>query len=181
MTSLVKACKTADHMAMSLQIVDESRNDRCGGYWKINNSILSNSSYEDNVNNVIQGTITECMVLKLNKRQLWDTCNIKIKETTITFCKNRSKNQKDELDEASVTKLEDVYEKQAVAAQVRARARWIEDGEKPTKNFLNLEKSRQSKNVIRRLKTEEGNTIIDKDTIFQYERHFYETLYSSSN
>lgn len=83
----------------------------------------------------------------LNKRQLWDVCKINIKETTIAFCTNKCKNQKNEIvelekrlkngEDGEIEKqLEDLYEKRAVGAQVRARAKWIEHGEKQTKYFF---------------------------------------------
>ena len=41
--------------------------------------------------------------------------------------------------------LHNIVEEQKEGAKIRSRARWIEDGEKPTKYFYNLEKKEQFK------------------------------------
>ena len=43
------------------------------------------------------------------------------------------------------SELENLYASEAKGAQVRSRVKWIEEGEKNTKFFLGLEKSRQIK------------------------------------
>ena len=41
-------------------------------------------------------------------------------------------------------------------AQIRSKAKWVNEGEKNTKFFLGLEKSHQTFNVIKELKTSDG-------------------------
>ena len=43
----------------------------------------------------------------------------------------------------------------------RSRTRWIENGEKPTKYFFNLEKQNSEKKIITQLKTTDGEIIPD--------------------
>ena len=43
----------------------------------------------------------------------------------------------------------------------RSRTRWIENGEKPTKYFFNLEKQNYEKKIITQLKTTDGEIISD--------------------
>ena len=56
-------------------------------------------------------------------------------------------------------KLDDMYREKANGAFIRSRARWIELGEKNTSYFYGLEKHRQSKKRINKLKKNE--TIMD--------------------
>lgn len=48
-------------------------------------------------------------------------------------------------------KLDDLYTEKAKGAFIRSKERWIEDGEKNSSYFLNLEKSRQAKKVVNKL------------------------------
>ena len=47
----------------------------------------------------------------------------------------------------------------------RSKWRWVEQGERPTKYFFNLERRNYNKKVISELETENGNLIIDKTQI----------------
>lgn len=53
-------------------------------------------------------------------------------------------NRKRELE----TQLSYLIDKKANGAQIRSRAKWIQEGEKNTNFFLGLEKKHQSNNVI---------------------------------
>ena len=61
-----------------------------------------------------------------------------------------------------------------------ARARWVEEGEKNTKYFCNLEKRNYTKKNITRLKI--GYTLIDNPKEIREEtKQFYEKLFTSEN
>ena len=47
--------------------------------------------------------------------------------------------------------IEEIYEKQAEGARIRTKCLWCEEGEKSSKFFLNLEKSRGIQGQIRKL------------------------------
>lgn len=64
------------------------------------------------------------------------------------------------------------YTEKAKGARIRSKAQWIENGEKPTKYFFALEKSRQSKKHISSLKTDEGETINTTAQIQEQERFY---------
>ena len=51
-----------------------------------------------------------------------------------------------------------MYEQKAADYQVRSRAQWVENGEKSTKYFLGLEKSRHNSNCIECLKDSNGES-----------------------
>ena len=55
--------------------------------------------------------------------------------------------------------LDELYNSKAKGAQIRSKAKWINDGEKNTKCFLGLEKSHQTSNVIKELKVDNDNTV----------------------
>ena len=113
-----------------------------------------------------------------NKQIIWDLCKIEIKELSIKYGINRSKTRKDDIQklEKELTKcqikndtkqvklledqLETLYLQKTYGAQIRSRIKWIESGEKSTKYFLNLEKSRQTKkSIINLLYDSNGNLL----------------------
>ena len=78
-------------------------------------------------------------------------------------------------------KLDTMYSKRCKGAQIRARAEWIEKGEKNNNYFLSLEKSRQNYNVITSIKQENGNNVESQSEILQSIGSFYEKLYLSND
>ena len=61
---------------------------------------------------------------------------------------------------------------------VRSRAQIIEDDEKPTNFFCNLEKHNYSSKIIPKLDLDDGRTIKDQSEILTETKNFYEQLYS---
>ena len=69
-----------------------------------------------------------------------------------------------------------IYEKNR-GAQIRSRAKWLEEGEKPTKYFFNLEMQNISNNTIKRLRKEDGSPTKNDAEIIQEGVNFYQNLY----
>ena len=113
-----------------------------------------------------------------DKASLWEFLKIRIKNYTIQFCVAKVRNTNDQAKtleaqidyiDSVLTNTEDnqlkkerqeckflldsLYEKKAKGYQIRSRAAWVELGEKSTKYFLGLEKSRQTNKVIYTNKT----------------------------
>ena len=78
------------------------------------------------------------------------------------------------------SELEEFYKKTAKASMIRATADFIENDEKNTKYFLNMEKRNYSVKCIKCLKTPFGK-ITEEEKILQEEKRFYEKLYSESD
>jgi exonuclease III len=155
--------KHTDHQAVSLKIREASQN-KGRGYWKINNSILSDTHYKNKLSHVIHDTAKEAEEDNLNKQHTWDLIKIAIRDHTVLHCKQQAKNTSNELsalenklkhlrqktdftDENTAQEIEDVeeqigkiYEYKSRGAQIRARAEWLENGEKNNKYFLGLGK-----------------------------------------
>ena len=64
---------------------------------------------------------------------------------------------------------------------VRARAKIIEDDEKPTKFFCNLEKHNYTSKIIPKLETNNGKIVTDQHEILNETKIFYEDLYASKD
>jgi len=119
---------------------------------------------------------------------------------TIAFSKRKHKNQVDNLNilESRLQKLtessscnpdevetlekeiQQIYNERAIRAQIRSRVTLIEENEKCSKYFANLEKSRQSKKVMSSLKVD-GETIHNNEEILTEEVNFNRKLYTTEN
>ena len=64
---------------------------------------------------------------------------------------------------------------------MRSRANWVENGEKNTRYFINLEKINQRQKTITKLQTDSGNIITNNKDILLAEKKYFENIYSSRN
>ena len=83
----------------------------------------------------------------------------------------------DELEE-SKEQLKQIRNQRMKGVMIRAKAKYYEEGEKPTKYFLNLEKKNDVSKLITRLSVESGE-INDPKQILQAQKVFYEQLYKT--
>lgn len=173
-------------------------------YWKFNNSLLQDKTYLDETNNLIEEIKVETLGLEPHSRL--EMCKIKIKENTINYSKKKSKRIKNHIRELEnnlndlekklslnfdenilkqknylKSELEIIATEKAHGAHIRARAKYIEKGEKQTKYFLNLEKIRANNNTITCLKNEQGETIREQSKIIETQSRFYKELYKENN
>lgn len=189
--------KSTDHLAVSLKLNIPDK--RGPGYWKLNNSYLDDKEYIDIITNVIN----ICKIQNLSASQLlWETCKHDIKISSIQYGKNKAKIQRNEIRKVESlhqrlsnelllspdnnqlkteitnveAEIENLYHYRAKGAQIRSRLQLLEEGEKNTKYFHNLEKSRQTRKNIISLKKD--NVILNniKD-ILNEEVRFYSDLY----
>ena len=201
--SKITQAPTPDHKAVIINIRYGTAK-RGKGYWKLNSSIIEELEYKKMIKHVITMTQEEYGDA-LSKCDFWQFLKARIKEHSINYCIEKSKNKKDaikvlenkldELDkqiaensknliqinnERKIYKesLDNLYAEKAIGAQVRSRAKWIEQGEKSTSYFLNLEKKRQTCNHIQSLKYKDKQAH-DNEGILDICNEFYSDLYAS--
>lgn len=87
------------------------------------------------------------------------------------------------LEEFSTLKkqLEEIRTDKIKGTILRSRARWIDEGEKPTKYFLNLENRNFTSKLIPKLILEDGSEITDTAEILKAQKTYYKELYSEQN
>lgn len=172
------------------------------GYWKLNSSLLSDRDFKAEINWLIDTHFQEYQ--NENPVNAWEMFKVYVKQKAMQFSMKKAslsvqtqKKQQLQLENAEkrlatdpanknilqeVLKLRterEIYEMaQARGAQIRSRAHWIEQGEKNTKFFLGLEKSRGNTNNITRLKCNEVVTD-NAVTILKEIKTFYEKLYKN--
>ena len=193
-----------DHKYVSI-CLDLDKSDRGPGRWKMNTSILNDNAYKNKIRHLLSETQEEYKTI--SKQLLWEICKIKIKEFSITYCKQKQqvkrnlmkeleekiKKKEVELEKSNYNKqivtekelldkeLHALIHKQNIGAQIRSRAKWTEQGERSTKYFFSLEKENIVKNTIKRLKREDGTYTNSDSDIIEEGVGFYEKLYSKEN
>ena len=76
-------------------------------------------------------------------------------------------------------KLNKIYDFETKGLIIRSKVRWLEEGEKCTKYFCNLENRFWRKKTISRVQDSQGNVITDPDRISKEIHSFYCNLYSN--
>ena len=82
---------------------------------------------------------------------------------------------------ASKTDLQELLNEHTQALMFRSKARWYAEGEKGTKYFLNLERSRSNSKSMQTLLTEDGILIEDLPGIISAQTTFYTNLYKADD
>ena len=208
---LIQECRImpnifSDHSALILTICfDEETALRGPGYWRFNNSLLSDNEYVALLRSKIPEFIEKYKEVE-DKGLFWEMVKMEIRELTVRFSKLKVKRNRDE--EKLLTsrfaqlsaKLQTAYSKDDKAelerikikfsdfqtektrgAIIRSRGRWYEHGEKNSKYFLNLEKLNYWRKHISSLINHNGTRINDPKEILNEERNFFKELYSSGN
>ncbi len=199
---ILKPPKVPDHHA----VVCHLRSDvKCGtGYWKMNCKLLDDLQYIEHIKSVITNVKKDFSNI-LDKRRLWDFCKVRIKEESIKWSQKCTKQHKEQIkviekelaetendiarssEPEILTKLnikrEDLilkhnsfYHLKAKGAQIRSRAKWVEQGEKNTKYFLTLENKRQTNNIISCITNNKGKKLYNPKDFLDEGHYFYQTL-----
>lgn len=202
-TDIRPACiKTTDHLGISLKLSKKTK--RGPGFWKFNNMYLKDQEYSNLICRLIENNSRKYQ--NESNKSFWELLKIDIKEASLKFAKAQSRKRKekiieledrlanllntcndgqtDEHTQTDITRLENeiqqLYDITARGAQIRSRVEFIEEGEKSTKYFLNLEKSRQARKSVTSLNVN-GKLICDNYKILDEEVKFYQTLYKSND
>ena len=86
----------------------------------------------------------------------------------------------EKLIEIKAEELRELVDKQCREASMRSQTLGYELGDRPSKYFLNLERSRSVNKTITKLVNDHGSTIEDQAEILKEQSRFYQNLYTSS-
>ena len=188
----------SDHRGCFIH-VKENEIIRGRGYWKFNNSLLSDPIYVNEINTFIEQYQGEYK----DPQTDYEILKIKIKELTMAYSKQKSINRKHECaalyielndidnhlskfphdvdahakKEHLKLKLELIEINKAKGAHVRARIKIVEEWEKNNKFFLGIEKARANSKIMEQVKDEQGNILTKQADIQNRQTRFFEDLY----
>ena len=160
----ILAAFSTDHSPILITLSKINEFDRGKGFWKFNNSLKKNEDYVETIKNVIKSTLRSLDEQGVNNPQArWEFLKYEIRKNSIQFSKTLSKiknrerleleNKLKVFEANSVLqcdneyldckeRLDNLYQEQINGIRIRSRCDWYEYGEKSSKFFLNLEKSR---------------------------------------
>ena len=187
----------SDHAAICLDIAFNKTRNKGRSYPKLSSLDIANKSDCNEIRNEIRKAIEEFPV-HWNPHQKLEYIKVvlrtvtleirarnKITETQLGILKEELEqfNKLDFLDKNQTKIFNDlrasIYteeEKQAEKLRMLAGVRWREEGERSTKYFLNIAKSREAMATLDYLQTEYGR-LENTEDIMTYTRSFYKNLY----
>ena len=199
--SSIKPSILTDHsmISMSLDLEEYSRGP---GYWKLNCSFLSDIDYV----RMVKDLVTETTITNEGASDtfMWELIKLNVRGESIRYSARKKKSRNITL-EVLKRRLDHLYARFdthptedlerdinlvkenihelvdiVTAGQIlRSKINLLENDEKPSKYFLNLEKRNYNKKSIYRLQTQAG-IITGKHQVAQELKMFYSSLYKST-
>ena len=190
-----------------MEILVSEQDQKGKGYWKLNNSILDEADF---IQEMLQSKtiwINETAEIA-DPRIRWEKIKYKIKLFCIKYCSNKKRKMLctevelgDRLKElyrlidgeTNVDKI-NYYKKQILKIEIeveeidkiktqglttRSQVRWHEKGEKSTKYFFSLGKQNNNGRSIRKLEREDGTCATNYKEILTICKKFYQNLYAT--
>ena len=201
----IRISTAPDHNAIFLSIDVKSEFNRGPGLWKFNNTLLEDNNYKELIAFYYPQILRKYSEVS-DTQLLWELIKMELRSKTIAYskekrCKLRNKEealQKElqELDfkicngdyfdqeilgkfEAPKEELKRLHEIRGKEAMFRSKMKWIEEGEKPTKYFHNLEKTNYEKKLVREVKLENEETISNPAQVNKEIEDFYRKTYTT--
>ena len=188
--STIKSIGFSDHRLVKTHF-ETSKFKQGKGIYKMNTQLLKDAEYCTEMIQVIQNTINEFS--NENDQTIWEMIKINIRETSQHYSINKNRKDKDRneellrkmselekdhisnpdnneiLNKISQAKAElEIYEiEKTRGAQIRARIKDIEEGEKCSKYFLAVEKFNANNNTIKEVRTTTGEKILGEVNIVE--------------
>ena len=198
----IKPFCLSDHDIVYLTLRLDDLRPRGPGLWKFNNSLLQDTNFieyiSDRMNALIEG-IEHFPSVKL----WWDFFKNSLQAEIIAFSRTKRKNLSHERvvltneiirlkallvsGDFSVSpvirdlenKLKDLVLKELSGATIRSKARWLEEGEKPSRFFFKLERERIQRNSISSVLNSDDVEVFSHTEIEHEIVQFYSHLFSS--
>ena len=196
----------SDHSIVQVTFND-NQPKRGNGFWKMNCHYLHHDmDFINLIKDTIRDFKENHKDSSCNNNILWDTLKCCITGVCIEYSSRKKKERNNEKktllsdidnirtqlstvppsdDNPLYSRLEDledklnkIYDFETKGLITRSRVRWLEEGEKSSKYFCNLENRSWQKKNISRLEDTEGNLITNPAEILKNIQAFYDNLYS---
>nr|BAC82613.1 pol-like protein [Danio rerio] len=186
----------SDHKPLFMKL-DWSNVKRGPGVWVLNTAVLKNEDYVLSVKEIIQKEKGN-EIYNEDKRMWWENVKYLVKKFTIKYCRqlqNCKKYKEKELKEKLENELKnengkniqkikelqgrlnEMEEEKFEGARLRSKAKFTVEGEKCTKFFFDLEKRRGKSEMIREIRSKNGNVVEQHEEILEEIRSYYEKLF----
>ena len=199
--SNITPCPLSDHDFVSF-VFDVPEGIKHGpGVWKLNNSLLDDDKFCTLIRKTISDHI-EFLLAFENIRDWWEFLKSSIKEVSIEFARERRRklcrdrviltNRLIRLRQRLVdgdlsvqpqiidaeSSLKSLFIREFEGVKIRSRAKWLEEGERPTRYFFKLEQTKIQKSQINSIYDSNGITVSSQADIEKAHVDFYTNLFS---
>ena len=197
---MIYPCAFSDHDYVLLDL-DTSQHAQHGpGLWKFNSSLLSDDNYVSVIHDLIDRFL-EFQHVFSSVKSFWDSLKLDIKQESIFFASAARRElakervhltnrliflkarlvSGDESVKPAILQAESllnaVYHRESEGAKIRSRARWLEEGEAPTRFFFKLERERQAKSAVSSILNSDGQLVSSRDEVLKAHVDFYSKLF----
>ena len=186
-----------DHRAIYM-VIQFNQFERGCGYWKFNTTLLSDHTFVNMMNNELDKVMEKLEQEAPQKR--WQEIKDTIRKIAVKYSRTKGSqdrliisqlseqvneyesslplnSEQDKMYEQTKADLEDKMMERIQGVMFRSKAKWYECGEKNTKYFYSLEKSKYNAKTCYKILDQEGKEIENPYEILQVQRSFYEDLY----
>ena len=197
----IRPCVYSDHDFVYIEFNLNTADCRGPGVWKFNNSLLQDDKFCSSVSDLFhhflrfRSSFTSDLVM-------WDQLKCNIKNFTINYSRERwrqlSREKISAINHLSFLKrrlaagcvevkpeirdleifLKQLFDQQLEGSKIRSRAKWLEEGEIPSKFFLRLENERHAKSFISSVFNSSGTEVFSLPEMMAAHEAFYSDLFS---
>ena len=195
-SSSIHPCCFSDHHLVELVIDFSHFSPQGAGLWKFNNSLLADTDFCDHISSRISD-LSNCIPRFPSFKDWWESLKLSLKEECVDFAKrkrtelnrekvgltNRLIRCKQLLVNGDISASTEIVALEArllalshleiEGVKTRSRARWIEDGEKPTRYFFQLERECVEKNRVASMHDSDGNEVSSRADLDRVHVEFY--------
>ena len=200
----VLPCAFSDHDFVDFDLTLDGFSNTRGGVWRFNSALLADVDFGRELSSVINRQKSRIADFD-SLGAWWDDLKLVIRSTCISYCTrkrqsvNRDRNDLTKRlirakgafhagDDSVVSEIRDLegalsslISREAEGAKIRSRAKWIEEGEKPTRYFFRLEQKRAEKNSFDSVLDSDGVEKTSQSDIESVFVDFYRDLFAKDN
>ena len=199
----IKTSIKTDHSLILLTIALKGEQKRGPGFWKFNTSLLKDEIYIGMIHGFIEKFKNDYSEIQ-NHALKWDLIKSGLRQCTIDYCKTQAKIRRQQEDELYqlLNKTADLLEKHSTQENLNvynnvkmqleelnkiktagiflcSKAQFVDDHERSSKAFIQMEKRNYKMKHIQKLKISEHEDITDPEKILAEEENFYKSLYTA--
>ena len=194
-------CTYSDHDFVILNLDFRDRINRGPGVWKFNNSLLNDVLFRSEIVQLIEQSLLFRRAFK-SVCDFWESLKSDIKSLCISYSRRKSRircrekvfltNQlillkrqlatKSDSVKAEIldleTALSSLFTLKLEELKIRSRVRWLEEGETPSRFFLNMGNQRREKSYVSSILNSHDVEVYSLEELLTVHEQFYTLLYS---
>ena len=190
------SCPFSDHRLASLKL-SLSQLKHGPGTWKMNASVIDSDifvksftsmwkDWQNQKNNYNIYTWWDLGKKKIKELTIWCASKLKADKNSYKSFLEKSLNLEHEKLDKDINLIKNLEEslksimyKEVEGAKIRSRLQWVEEGEKPTNFFHNLEKCNAKNKTWTKILNKENQIVNNTNEIINVQVDFYKNLYTS--